>query len=244
MSKMVLNPEFELYEREKHTFCDSLQIAHSFGKRHDRVLRAIQDQIEILSSVRSEDLAPQNWGNISVTNQIIGFAEAFCKENFVESTYKDRGKVYLKYLLSKVGFAYTTLGFTGKKAAIHKMLYTARFDAMEKRLATREVARLEYAPLTRAISEAHESPQHYHYSTEADLLNIVVTGKRARDIRSELGLDKKASIRDYLSSFELEAIEELQRFDTALLNLDKTYEERKELLTNHFKNKISARIAA
>ena len=53
--------------------CTSLQVAEKFGKRHDRVLRAIDD-LKIYS--------PQNWG-----------------KSFREDTYKDstgkRNKMYL-----------------------------------------------------------------------------------------------------------------------------------------------------
>jgi len=39
--KLLLNPEFNLYEKDDKAFCDSLQIADTFGKRHDHVLRDI-----------------------------------------------------------------------------------------------------------------------------------------------------------------------------------------------------------
>lgn len=41
--KLILNPEFNLYERDGKAFCDSLQIAETFEKRHADVLRDIED---------------------------------------------------------------------------------------------------------------------------------------------------------------------------------------------------------
>lgn len=37
----MLNPEYNLYERNGIAFCSSRQVAEEFGKRHDNVLRDI-----------------------------------------------------------------------------------------------------------------------------------------------------------------------------------------------------------
>ncbi len=42
MSKLMLNPEFNLYERNGKVFCSSRQVAEEFGKQHDNVLRDIR----------------------------------------------------------------------------------------------------------------------------------------------------------------------------------------------------------
>ena len=43
--KLILNPEFGLFEREGKAFCDSLMVAETFEKRHDHVMRGIDSII-------------------------------------------------------------------------------------------------------------------------------------------------------------------------------------------------------
>jgi Rha family phage regulatory protein len=98
---MVLNPEYRLYECRGKPFCSSLQVAETFEKRHDNVLQAIREAVE----------------------KTANFAPNFSGANFVESQYKDRGKFYPEYLLTKDGFSYVAMGFTGEKAAVFKVAY-------------------------------------------------------------------------------------------------------------------------
>lgn len=69
----------------------SRSIAEYFEKRHDNVLRDIQD---------------------------LDCSEEFSLLNFEESNYKDpRGKKQPEYLITRDGFMFLVMGFTGKKAA-------------------------------------------------------------------------------------------------------------------------------
>ena len=43
MSKLILNPEYHLYEKEGKPFCDSLMVAETFGKEHKNVTRDIEN---------------------------------------------------------------------------------------------------------------------------------------------------------------------------------------------------------
>lgn len=43
MSKLILNPEYRLYERDGQAFCSSRQVAEEFGKEHRNVLRDIEN---------------------------------------------------------------------------------------------------------------------------------------------------------------------------------------------------------
>ena len=70
----------------------SLMVAERFGKRHDRVLRAIE--------------------NLECSNE-------FRVSNFGETSYTQaqNGQSYKMYEITKDGFAFLVLGFTGKPAA-------------------------------------------------------------------------------------------------------------------------------
>ncbi|MCC3159724.1 Rha family transcriptional regulator [Hymenobacter sp. 15J16-1T3B] len=87
---------------------DSLLVAKGFGKSHKSVLRAI-DNLECDAE--------------------------FSRRNFAPSTYTDgRGKTQRSVIMSKDGFAFLVMGFTGKRAAQFKQGYIEQFNSMEMQL--------------------------------------------------------------------------------------------------------------
>lgn len=109
---VILNP----VNGKKIPTVSSLQVAEIFGKRHDHVLRDIE---QILTQV----------------------PEIFIKPNFGVVEYPVRrgfGTEMVKaYLLSKDGFTLLTMGYTGEKAMKFKVAYINRFNEMEDQLANR-----------------------------------------------------------------------------------------------------------
>lgn len=109
---VILNP----VNGKKIPTVSSLQVAEIFGKRHDHVLRDIE---QILTQV----------------------PEIFIKPNFGVVEYPVRrgfGTEMVKaYLLSKDGFTLLTMGYTGEKAMKFKVAYINRFNEMEAELARR-----------------------------------------------------------------------------------------------------------
>ena len=83
-------------------------VADVFGKTHRDVLRAIK---------------------------LIDCSNEFSARNFAQSDYKTaRGKVYQCYNITRDGFAFLCMGFTGKKAAEWKEKYITAFNDMESGL--------------------------------------------------------------------------------------------------------------
>lgn len=211
MGKLVLNPEFNLYEREGEPLCSSRQVAETFGKDHKHVLQSIRDAIETVDS----------------------FAAEFSAANFFESRYKDRGKFYPEYLLTKDAFSYIVMGFTGKKAAAFKIAFIDRFNQMERFIKSLYAAKLEHPAFTEAVMLAHEEPKHYHFSNEADMINRIVLGVPAKGYREIHGIPSGQSIRPYLSEEQIGLIEILQRVDIGLLTIGLTFEQRKIALAEY-----------
>ncbi|HDH7616110.1 TPA: Rha family transcriptional regulator [Escherichia coli] len=86
----------------------SVAIAEFFGKRHERVL----------DKIRNLDCSAK-----------------FTEHNFVSSEYTDStGRKLPMYQITKNGFVFLVMGFTGKKAAAFKETYIAEFDRMEAEL--------------------------------------------------------------------------------------------------------------
>lgn len=86
----------------------SLDLAAYFGKRHDDVIRKI----------RSLDCSLE-----------------FTARNFTVSAYDDpTGRALPCYLLTRDGFFFVAMGFTGRRAAEFKEAYIAAFNLMEQQL--------------------------------------------------------------------------------------------------------------
>lgn len=98
---------------KEQVVCSSLDVAERFGKRHDRVLRAIENLADSL---------PKNGETY------------FKKGNYVDSQNK---QTYPMYLMNRDGFSLLVMGFTGKQALEWKIKYIEAFNKMEKMLMER-----------------------------------------------------------------------------------------------------------
>lgn len=95
-----------------HATTTSNQIAEHFGKRHDHVLRAIKN----LGC--SPDFRLRNFGEASIE---------------MEQPNGGTAK-YPAYTITRDGFVFLAMGFTGKEAAQWKEAYIEAFNAMEATL--------------------------------------------------------------------------------------------------------------
>lgn len=105
----------------------SRMVAEHFGKRHDNVMRDIENIIGGLLKI--EDTHP---------------TEMFYLESY---TNEQNGQKYLQYLMNRDGFSLLVMGFTGKQALEWKIKYINAFNEMEKELST---PKLTPAPRYRA----------------------------------------------------------------------------------------------
>lgn len=100
---------------------DSLTVAETFGKDHDKVLRDIRE--------------------LECSNE-------FSLANFGESTYKnERGRSYPKFNITQDGFAFLVMGYTGREAARFKEMYIGEFNRMRNGLNT-DIEKFLYNPDT------------------------------------------------------------------------------------------------
>lgn len=110
----------------------SRQIAESFEKRHDHVMRDIEDIMRGL---------PKN-----------GDTPMFYKTEYIQ---EQNGQTYPMYLMNRDGFTLLAMGFNGKAALEWKLKYIAAFNEMEKKLAEKpQLTRSQL--LATALIAAHE----------------------------------------------------------------------------------------
>ena len=110
----------------------SRQIAESFEKRHDHVMRDIEDIMRGL---------PKN-----------GDTPMFYKTEYI---HEQNGQNYPMYLMNRDGFTLLAMGFTGKAALEWKLKYIAAFNEMEKKL-TEQPQLTRSQLLATALIAAHE----------------------------------------------------------------------------------------
>ncbi|EHH2107968.1 Rha family transcriptional regulator [Campylobacter coli] len=115
----INNQEVVFENKDEQVFCTSLDIAKVFGKRHDNVLRDIENILNDLREIgTSQDLL--NFGETYRNTEIRGFSKVKGKIR------KDR-----YYNLTRDGFSLLAMRFTGKKALQWKMLFINAFNEME-----------------------------------------------------------------------------------------------------------------
>jgi len=120
----------------------SLDVARVFDKLHCNVLRDIK---------------------------ILDCSEKFRLLNFEESSYKnEQNRLQPCYKLTRDGFAFLCMGYTGKKAAVFKEAYIKRFNDMEKALTGPVIAPLALpAPLPLRCLVTPQPTGKLYTSTEA-----------------------------------------------------------------------------
>lgn len=214
-SKLMLNPKYELYEKNGRAFCDSLQIANELNKRHDHILRDIENKLI----------------DISKSN-----APKFGEINFIYDFYKDaRGRKQPRYLLTKDGFVFLVSSYGGDKATDFKIAYITRFNQMAEFIRSLQSAKLEFPAFTNAIMESHDEPKHYHFSNEINMINRIVLGMDAKRFKQLNNINADVpSIRPFLQSKQIKAIEELQRIDIGMIVAGLDFKDRKRILTETF----------
>lgn len=111
----------------------SRQIAESFDKRHDHVIRDID----------------------TIKKDVPNFGEMF----FETEAPDGYGRPQRTYLMNRDGFTLLAMGFTGKAALEWKLKYIQAFNAMEKQLAQRpQLSRAEL--MAQALIAAHDELEH------------------------------------------------------------------------------------
>ncbi len=207
MSKKKLIPmdDYGMFvDSSEKVMADSLFVAQAFSKRHDNVLKDIRK---------------------------LDCSDEFRLLNFEESTYANvQGKKQPCYYMTRDGFVFLVMGYCGKKAAKFKELYIKRFNEMEETLKNLLESRSEFPKLTDSIKRLHDEPKAYHFSNECDMLNRIALGMTAKQFRIAHGLEKKETIRPYLTAEQIELLNELQNADAVFLMMYPDFQERKEKL--------------
>lgn len=123
----------------------SLDVSKNFNKEHKHVLEKIDTKRKEL--------------NKSVENSAdIKNLKVFFLDNFLEDCYiDDKGREQRQILLTRDGFSFITMGFTGIKADTWKLKYIEVFNKMEQQLRQqKQLSPMEQLKLQYKVLEDHE----------------------------------------------------------------------------------------
>lgn len=196
--------------KKEMTVVSSLDVAETFEKRHDDVLKSIR------SLECSEDFRLRN------------FAEIFYEDGY--------GRKQKAYAMTRDGFTILAMGYTGGKAMKFKEAYIKQFNAMEKmlqgKLIEREKGIAVRQSLTKALQQSTENERmHGHaYSTYTNCIYNVLFGMNANKLREHYGISKKENLRDCFTAEELRAIEAMERMVSGLVDCGWGYDRIKAFI--------------
>ncbi len=208
----------------------SRQVAEVFEKEHKNVLQSIDNLIMQLEYAENS-------------------AHLFIRTEYTQEQNKQK---YPEYLITRDGFSLLIMGFTGDKALQWKLKYIQAFNEMEKELQRiykeRQQWEIERAKgvvirhiLTDTIKmKVAETPnKKFAYPNYTKLIYKALFGMSIDELRDEIGVKGKESIRDYLSAERLKDIESLEMLISSLINCGWGYDQIKQFIQDNAVKQIA-----
>lgn len=179
-SEMFVLPPNAVFTKNGHAVTTSLFVAEAFSRRHRDVLRTIKE---------------------------IDCSEDFAGRNFALGSYLDgNNQARPMFEITRDGFTFLAMGFTGARAAKFKEAYIQRFNQMEAALRaapvvvprTIEIDEIEFLKMRAELAELKlEKVQNekrkrraFTQAEKATMLGMRAQGKGPADIAERLGRSK------------------------------------------------------
>lgn len=145
-------------ERDGIPVTTSKAVADQFGKRHDHVIRDIENLLNLPKSGEIESDTTKD----------------FLKQNFAEVTYTDsKGRIQPQYIMTKDGFTLLVMGYTGAKALQFKIACINAFNRMERLIRGGGVS--APAPALQSIERRLEALEQATGAQTADISEVGAT---------------------------------------------------------------------
>ncbi len=117
------------------------------------------------------------------------------------------------------------------------MALISEFNKLEEAIATGKTGDIsvqQYSDNSLLRAAIQRKNDGCNYSNEANMINKIVLGASAKEIRERFELKPGESIRPYLDSAQITWIEKLQKRNTIYIEDGLEYEERKARLINYY----------
>ena len=206
--------------KEERAAVSSLDVAETFGKAHDKVLRDIRE---------------------------LRCSAEFRLSNFGESSYLNaQNKKQPMYIMTRDGFTLLVMGYTGDLAMRFKEAYIKQFNAMEAALTGKLIERQKgiavRQALTKALQQSAEDERmHGHaYSTYTNCIYNALFGKSAKQMREQYKIGPKDNLRDFLTAEELAAVQSMERLVSGLVDCGWEYSQIKSFIKQNHSKRLAA----
>lgn len=130
-------------------------ISEKFKKRHDDVLKAVRN-LECSDEFRIRNFAATPY------------------------THPQNGQTYYEYIITRDGFAFLVMGFTGAEAASFKEEYIAAFNRMEQALRNRPAQALTRKELAQMLLDAENEIEQLQATNELQGKQLVISGPKVQ----------------------------------------------------------------
>lgn len=206
--------ELGIFEKHNDAWVSSRDIAKLFGKEHKHVMKSIREQI------------------------LPYVSEEFSRSNFGPSKYTDsRGKRQPEYNLNRKSFTIVAMGFTGKKAMQFKEAYIEAFEAMANVIETRLLSKAGYKEMTAAIAKVYHADGRL-FAAEANMINEIILGMKAKDFRAVNLIDNTGHTRDAIAQEKLEQLDKAQRLNAQLITAGMSFDQRKSIILKNYRRTL------
>lgn len=210
----------EKFGKEERAICTSLDVAETFGKAHDKVMRDIKE---------------------------LGCSPEFNTANFGDIFYVDSMNRKRKAcIMTRDGFTLLVMSYTGDLAMKFKEAYIQQFNAMEAalqgKLIEREKGIAVRQALTKALQQSSENERmHGHaYSNYTNCIYKVLFGKSAAQLREDFGIGKTDSLRDCFTNEQLKAVQSMECLVSGLVDCGWGYDEVKAFIAQNNMKRLTA----
>lgn len=198
----------------------SLDVAETFGKEHNHVLRDIKE---------------------------LGCSEEFRLSNFGQSSYVNaQNRKQPMYYMTRDGFTLLVMGYTGDLAMKFKEAYIRQFNAMEAQVQGKLIERQKgiavRQALTKALQQSTENERmHGHaYSTYTNCIYKVLFGLNAKQLREKFGIGAKDDLRDQFTREELAAAQSMECLVSGLVDCGWEYSAIKAFIEQNHSKRLAA----
>ena len=197
----------------------SFDIAETFERRHDNVLKDIRE---------------------------LKCSDEFRLLNFEEISYRDSyDKNQKAYYITRDGFTLLSMGYGGEKAVRFKEAYIRQFNNMEKLLHEKYIEREKGIAVRKLLTDALKMSagngrlQDHSYSAYTNSIYKAVFGMNAKQLRDHYGIDKLDCLRDCFSSEELTAVESMESLVSGLVACGWSYDAIRDFIERNNTKRIA-----
>lgn len=168
MNQCLIN----IREENGQLVVSSREVAERFGKRHADVIRAIQEKIEINAKLRSSNY-------------------------YIENTYIDSmNRPKKEYLMTRDGFTFIVMGFTGAEADMWKLKYIEAFNKMEQALKEQQTLPQDLSPQLQFLINMELEQKKMKQQLDNQSIQIAETKEELKGIRDIVSLNPNSWRKD------------------------------------------------